>query len=75
MRREYTVSNKTVIEQVLAGKTDSMKLDDAVTAAKAVKTLDRKDVDAGWKAGFRTYANVYEHDGTLMVKPKTGVQA
>jgi len=74
MRREYTVSNKTVIEQVLAGKTDGMKLDDAVTAVKAVKTLDRKDVDAGWKAGFRTYATVYDQEGILMVKPKTGVQ-
>lgn len=75
MRREYSVSNKVVIDQVLAGKTDGIKLDDAVTAAKAVKTLDRKDVDAGWKAGFRTYATVYDQEGTLMVKPKTGVQA
>ncbi len=75
MRRNYTVSNKTVIEQVLADKTDGMKLDDAVTAAKVVKTLDRKDVDAGWKAGYRTYATVYEQEGTLMVKPKTAVQA
>ncbi len=72
MRRNYEVSNKKVIEQVLAGKTDGMKLDDAVTAAKAVKTLDRKDVDAGWKAGYRTYASVYDQEGTLMVKPKTG---
>lgn len=69
MRIEYEISNKDVINSILTDK-DKILLVDAIVEAKKRKTLQRKDVDNGWIAGFRKYAIIFEEDGKEYVKFK-----
>ncbi len=58
MRKDYSVYNWMIVEQVLAGKTDGMKLEAAIIAAASMKVLDRKDPEHAWKAAFNRFGRI-----------------
>ncbi len=70
MRIEYEISNKDVINSILTNK-DKMLLVDAIEEAKKRKTLQRKDIDGGWKTGFRKYATIFKEEDKEYVKFKS----